>query len=78
MPKINGIDVQLRNTTAIATWPNGHTKVFNKNQNEADMMEYGSEWSWKESCDYYPSLEYAMMAYADENPEVTGNQLTEH
>lgn len=75
MPKINGIDVEPGNLYAVATWPNGHVKMFSRNQNEDDQLDYGPEWTWKEASDYYPSLEHAMMAYADENPEDTGNHV---
>lgn len=77
MPKINGIDVEFGNLYAVATWPNGHVKMFNRNQNEEDQLEYGPEWTWKEACDYYPHIEGAIMAYADENPELTDNYVTE-
>lgn len=73
MPKINGIDVEFGNLYAVATWPNGHVKLFSRNQNEAGQMEYGPEWTWKEACDYYSSVEEVIMAYSEENPEVTDN-----
>ena len=76
MPKINGIDVEPGNLYAVATWPNGHVKMFSRNKNEDDHLEFGPEWTWKEASDYYPSVEEAIMAYSEDNPEVTGIQNT--